>query len=231
MAKRLLNIDNEMARVSVRRDAVLHGVSLPLSANRLQRLEAVVAKAYPVHAALKAIVAERDRSLESEKGIPTSVTLALTSRLRFLRDSTCDAVTSEPLIRKPFCNRLLRNWTQLAAAAAIILLASLCLVKWIALTRQAGISKQSVAWPAKENSARWRVPDTMTALLSSASFTASDDYLSLQVNKLQLVAFQSSTFAVDRSAGSNTHDLNRILRLDLPILQIGLDADSVAVPQ
>ena len=99
MAKTQVNLDVEISRVAVRRDQLLRGVSRPLSAIRLQRLQVVLANAYPLEAALKKIAEERDRSLELAEDIPSSVELVLANRLRLLANSSCDAKRAELFVQ------------------------------------------------------------------------------------------------------------------------------------
>src|SRR4051794_37075541 len=98
MAKVGVNIDVEISRVAAERDKLLRAISPALPIVRLERLQVALVQAYPVDTALKSIADERDRSLELGNGIPRSVELLLSNRVRLVTGARRAAPTSEPLV-------------------------------------------------------------------------------------------------------------------------------------
>lgn len=219
-----MKIDAEIERIAAQRDALLRAQTLTISWSRRERLNTMLAEMYPVETALYRVSAERDRCLESAQEIPTSVRLVLANRVRLLTCANREAPSRQWFVVEARFRRPL-----VAAMAAIILVAALSLLEWQPLSPRGAASSQVVHPTAA--APLGRAPDAVAKSPRRTLFGApSDDYLSLQVTRVQLAALQSS-FGVERSIVSNTYESDRTLPLDLPLRQISLDSKSAVTPR
>jgi len=223
------DITDMMREVAEQRDAGLREGLPEISPDRLRRLQAALAREFPVECGLDSIAMRRDASLRTRAPqLPTSVETELAKGLTFT-----GAFEASELVRLPSPSVQLsrRLVSALAIAAAVIVLIG---GAFYFSGSKNPVTAVGVSGKLESPSVR-----TITTVSSGAAsltdagdrlFASSGNDLTLRVSKIELASLQPSLLTMNRAILADRRHADRGLPLDLPIREMFIDEATSATP-
>lgn len=219
-----------MRDVAVQRDAGLRCKRAELSPDRLRRLQAALARKFPLETALHSAAMRRDASLRKrESEIPAIVQTELAKRL------ACSGGfgTRERFRSSRHLLHLLldppANAAGIAAAVAVLMggafyfSAASSRAPAIAGPGQLNLRRGSASISASRDAASLTQPGNRV-------FESSADHLTLRVGKIELASLEPSLLSINRTILADPRHADRGLPLDLPIRDLLIDTAGPAMP-
>ena len=218
MDKRIDGLAGAMREIAEKRDSHLRNAGA-VSADRVKRLQALVAAQFSVETALVAAARKRDESLSAaDPTLPLAVHAALSERVRGLHA----AANSFDLLHHFFAwvkaPGLHRVYQTAALAAAAILITATALY-FPHLNKP--VAPQSLPPSLQDQNSLLLSPDW--------PFERSGDRLTLRLRRVELASLEPSIFSLNGALPAPEQP-DRALPFDLPIRQIRLDVEALRTP-
>lgn len=214
MDKRSDELADALRELAGQRDQQIHAAGFALSSERLKRLRAAAASAFPVDAALRRAAKIRDGSLRAQPpALPLRIESALVSRLAAPRARW--SLRDVSLSPESF-----GNWRKVAAAAALLMAAAgaLHFAQARKVTRASrALSGEIASLPVTQSIFEFPAQETPRRAGLVPSSTAEDAQLSLRIGAIDLVALRPSLLTLNQSFLAERNSADEGLPLDLPV--------------